>query len=170
MPDAASDRLHILRREGARLLPHRIAPQRPGSGPIQAVFHPLIPVLYTCNAGNSTVTAHRWDSALALPRFAQSIRTIPAAFAGGNRTIGITISADGRYLYAVNHGHDSIAVFAIQRGKGKLFLRAREMLPRPPPGPPVLDAAGTMMLLGNPHDTPLRLGVQPANGMLARLD
>ena len=163
--DEARDHLIILRRENTQWIPHRTIPQRPGSGPIQMLFHPSLPVVYACNAGNSTITAHHWDGAAGHLAFAQSLRLLPLKFTGANRTIGMVIAPSGRYLYAVNRGHDSIATAAIQRGKGKIFLRAREMLTEPPQAGPVLDATGTIMQLG----PTLCYAVQPANGTIARL-
>lgn len=169
--DEAADLLCVLRRAGpaAPFVPHRRVPQRPGSGPIQAVFHPVLPVVFSCNAGNSTMTAHHWNRATGALAYAQTLRALPSAFTGANRMIGIAISPDGRFLYAVHRGHDSIAVFAIQRGKGKMFLRAREVLPGAPPGPPVLNVAGTMMMLGDDGAEAMRFVVQPANGMVTRM-
>ncbi len=40
-----------------------------------------------------------------------TVPTLPADFTGKNTTAEIEISADGRFLYASNRGHDSIAVF-----------------------------------------------------------
>ena len=162
--DERGDRLLVFRSTGG--VKPRVVAQRPGSGPIQIVFHPTIPVVYTCNAGNSTITAHHWDGAAGALAYAQSLRAIPAAFTGANRILGIAISPDGRYLYAVHRGHNSLAVFAIQRGKGKMFLRAREVLSAAPPGPPVLNVAGTMMMLGDDGAEAMRFVVQPANGMV----
>lgn len=168
VPDEYSDRL-MVHQVGTAVEPRAI-PQRPGSGPIQIVFHPGIPVAYTCNAGNSTITAHHWNTRAGTLAYAQNLRAIPAAFTGANRILGIAISPDGRYLYAVHRGHDSIAVFAIQRGKGKMFLRAREFLSASPPGPPILNPAGTTMVLAGANGAgAMRFAVQPANGMLAPL-
>ncbi len=160
--DAAHDRLLIVRKDGTL---HCIIPQRSGAGPIQILFHPDLAIVYACNAASSTITAHHWDGIAGHLAFAQSLRLLPPKFTGANRTIGMVIAPSGRYLYAVNRGHDSIATAAIQRGKGKIFLRAREMLTEPPQAGPVLDATGTIMQLG----PTLCYAVQPANGTIARL-
>ena len=160
--DAAYDCLRILRKDGTR---HRIVPQCPGAGPSQVLFHPDLAIVYACNACNSTITAHHWDGTAGHLAFAQSLRLLPPKFRGVNRTIGIALSPSGRYLYAVNQGHNSIAIAAIQRGKGKLFLRAREMLPATPNAGPALNADGTIMQLG----PDISYAVQPANGTIARI-
>lgn len=168
--DEAADCLRILRRASpdAPFLPHRAVAQRPGSGPAQAVFHPLLPIVLVCNAGDSSVTAHRWDPAAGHLVFAQNRGVLPLHFSGANRAMGFVLSLDGRYLYVANRGHDSLVTVAVQRGKGKIFPRLREALAAPPSGPPVLDASGIALCV--PGAPPTRFAVQPLNGVLTRLD
>jgi 6-phosphogluconolactonase (cycloisomerase 2 family) len=39
------------------------------------------------------------------------VSTLPDGCSGANLTSGITVSADGRFVYTANRGHDSIAWF-----------------------------------------------------------
>ena len=50
----------------------------------------------------------------------QVLPTVPAEAKAKNTTAEIIISNDGRHLYVANRGHDSVAVFAIDRATGKL--------------------------------------------------
>ncbi len=43
----------------------------------------------------------------------QVISTLPDGYEGFNGTAAIRLSKDGKYLYASNRGHDSIAVYTI---------------------------------------------------------
>jgi 6-phosphogluconolactonase (cycloisomerase 2 family) len=43
----------------------------------------------------------------------QTISTLPAGFTGTSFASEILLSPDGRYLYAANRLHDTIAIFAI---------------------------------------------------------
>ena len=43
----------------------------------------------------------------------QTVSTLPPGFAGSNFCSAILVSADGRFVYAGNRLHDSIAVFSI---------------------------------------------------------
>jgi hypothetical protein len=43
----------------------------------------------------------------------QTISTLPPGFAGSNFSSEILVSADGRFVYAGNRLHDSIAIFSI---------------------------------------------------------
>lgn len=50
----------------------------------------------------------------------QVLPTVPEAAKARNTTAEIAIAPDGRHLYVANRGHDSIAVFAVDRAGGKL--------------------------------------------------
>jgi 6-phosphogluconolactonase len=50
----------------------------------------------------------------------QVLPTVPEDAKAKNTTAEIIISHDGHYLYVANRGHDSVAVFAIDRATGKL--------------------------------------------------
>ncbi len=82
-------------------------------GPRHFVFHPHADLLYSVNEDNSTVTAHRLDAERGTLAAVQTISTLPAGEWPGNTTAEIAISPDGRFLYASNRGHDSLAVFAV---------------------------------------------------------
>ncbi len=43
----------------------------------------------------------------------QVISTLPDDYSGFNGTAAIRLSKDGKFLYASNRGHDSIAVYSI---------------------------------------------------------
>jgi 6-phosphogluconolactonase len=49
-----------------------------------------------------------------------TVSTLPRDFAGGNSTSEIFVHPNGRFLYAPNRGHDSIAVLAIDASTGDL--------------------------------------------------
>jgi len=171
VPEPGSDSIRISQIDARtrRFIAHGTAGLRRGAGPIQLLFHPDLPVIYVANAGNSTIAACHWDAATGHAAFAQAIRTVPLSHSDTNTLMGIAIGPGGRYLYAANRGHDSIALFALQRGKGKMFLRMREMLPCAPSGPPVIEEMGTRMTLPA-SATALQFAVQPANGMLSRVE
>jgi 6-phosphogluconolactonase len=50
----------------------------------------------------------------------QTLPTVPADARAHNTTAELIIANDGRHLYVANRGHDSIAVFAVDRATGKL--------------------------------------------------
>jgi 6-phosphogluconolactonase len=54
----------------------------------------------------------------------QKILTLPKGFSGRNDAAEIALHPNGRFLYASNRGHDSIAIFAVDPGEGTLTLVA----------------------------------------------
>jgi len=93
----------------------------PGSGPRHFAFHPSGRYAYVINELASTVTAFRWDARQGALTEIQTISTLPAEFKGENYTAEVVVHPNGRFLYGSNRGHDSIAVFAIDK-QGKLAL------------------------------------------------
>ncbi len=85
----------------------------PGDGPRHCDFHPNGRWLYSIQEEGSTVVLFDYDGTTGRLSERQTISTLPQGFAGTNFCSGIMVSADGRYLYAGNRLHDSIAVFAI---------------------------------------------------------
>ncbi len=85
----------------------------PGDGPRHFCFHPTGRWLYSIQEEASTVVVFDYDSTTARLRERQTISTLPRGFAGSNFCSEILASADGRFLYAGNRLHDSIAIFSI---------------------------------------------------------
>lgn len=85
----------------------------PGDGPRHFDFHPNHRWLYSIQEEGSTVTLFDYDATSGSLVSRQTISTLPAGFAGSNFCSEILVSGDGRYLYAGNRLHDSVAVFDI---------------------------------------------------------
>ena len=61
---------------------------------------------------NSTIEVLIYDGVGEFERM-QTISTLPQDYDGFSGTAAIRLSKDGKYLYASNRGHDSIAVYTI---------------------------------------------------------
>ena len=85
----------------------------PGDGPRHFHFHPNGRWLYSIQEEGSTVVLFDYDSASGCLTTRQTISTLPPGFAGTNFCSEILVSADGRYVYAGNRLHDSIAIFSV---------------------------------------------------------
>lgn len=115
--DLGLDRIYVWRfddRRGALLPadpPHVSLP--PGDGPRHFHFHPNGRWLYSIQEEGSTVVLFDWDAASGRLEARQTISTLPEGFAGSNFCSGILVSSDGRYVYAGNRLHDSIAIFSV---------------------------------------------------------
>jgi 6-phosphogluconolactonase len=91
-----------------------------GAGPRHFAFHPSGKFAYVVSEMRSSVTAFSYDGGVGAFRPLQTISTLPKGFAGHNDDAEVEIDPTGRFLYASNRGHDSIAVFAVDADKGTL--------------------------------------------------
>ena len=85
----------------------------PGDGPRHFDFHPNGRWLYSIQEEGSTVVLFDYDATAGRLSARQTISTLPAGFAGSNFCSEILVSADGRFLYAGNRLHDSVAIFSV---------------------------------------------------------
>ncbi len=94
----------------------------PGDGPRHFHFHPNGRWLYSIQEEGSTVVLFDYDAVTGwlVPR--QTISTLPPGFAGSNFCSEILVSADGRFVYAGNRLHDSIAIFSVGPSGDLTFL------------------------------------------------
>jgi 6-phosphogluconolactonase len=93
---------------------------RPGAGPRHFAFHPSGRFGYVINELQSTVTAFEWDGNAGTLKEVQTISSLPADFSGESSGAEVQVHPSGKFLYASNRGHDSIAVFQIDESKGTL--------------------------------------------------
>ena len=93
---------------------------KPGAGPRHFAFHPSGPYAYGNNELQSTVTAYAYDGKRGALKELQTLSTLSKDFQGDNTTAEIEVHRSGKFVYVSNRGHDSIAVFAIDEGKGTL--------------------------------------------------
>ncbi len=83
----------------------------PGSGPRHFAFHPSGKFGYSLGELGSTVTV--MSHAGGKFETIESVSTLPEDFEGHSTTAEIAVHPSGRFVYASNRGHDSIAVFSI---------------------------------------------------------
>jgi 6-phosphogluconolactonase len=93
-----------------------------GDGPRHFALHPNGKFAYVIHEMGSTVSVFDYDATGGVLHPLQTISTIPKGFAGLNEDAEIEVHPSGKFLYASNRGHDSIAVFAIDPNKGTLTL------------------------------------------------
>ena len=92
----------------------------PGSGPRHLVFSADGKFAYVSNEMGQTVTAFAWDSRRGALSEVQTVSTLPAEFNGINTVAEVALAPGGKFLYASNRGHDSIAGFSVDPSSGKL--------------------------------------------------
>jgi 6-phosphogluconolactonase len=91
-----------------------------GSGPRHLAFHPNGKFAYVLGELDSTVTFLRYDD----ERFhiVESISTLPVDYRGENTGAAIQVAPSGKFLYTTNRGHNSLTIFSIQKGDGRIGL------------------------------------------------
>ena len=95
--------------------PDRVSPAEP-LGPRHFCFHPGKDIIYCSNEQGCRVTGYHLEPATGVLTAFQTLSTLPDGFAGRNSCSQIQITPNGKYLYAPNRGHDSIAGFAVDAG------------------------------------------------------
>jgi 6-phosphogluconolactonase len=121
----------------------------PGAGPRHVSFHPNGKFVYVIDELASTITAFSFDPSRGVLQSFQTVSTLPADFKATNDTAGIHVHPNGRFLFASNRGHDSIAVFSIDQNTGKLSLTAHYPTHGKTPRNFELDPEGTHLLVAN---------------------
>lgn len=91
-----------------------------GSGPRHFTFHPSKNIFYNVNELNSTVNVFDFNETNGTLTFIQNISTLPADYSGTNSCADIHTTPDGKYLYASNRGHNSIAAYSVNSTSGEL--------------------------------------------------
>ncbi|MGA7359981.1 MAG: lactonase family protein [Candidatus Sulfotelmatobacter sp.] len=120
-----------------------------GAGPRHFVLHPNGKFGYVINEMGSTVSAFTFDAAGGVLRPLQTISTLPKGFAGHNDAAEIQVHPSGKFLYASNRGHDSIAVFAIDPNQGTLTLVEHVLTKGQSPRNFAIDPTGTLIFAAN---------------------
>lgn len=169
VPDKGTDRVLSLRFEEGRLsVPPVEAVAREASGPRHIAFHPSALYAYCVNELDSTVTAYRYDAHTGSLNPLQIMSTLPSMFTGNSRAAEIMVSDDGRYVYASNRGHDSIAVFRVDAVTGMLtWMDAYESGGRTPRYMTFLPGGRFLYVLNEDSDSIVTMRVDAATGLLS---
>ena len=170
-PDLGMDKVMIYRLdlENGKLVANEPshAPTTPGAGPRHLVFHPDGRYVYVINELGSTVTAFSYDADRGSLRELQSISTLPEGFSGDSTTADIHVHPNGGFLYGSNRGHDSIAIFGIDRNTGELSPRGHQSTLGNTPRNFAIHPSGEFLLAGNQDsDSIVIFRIDPRTGSL----
>ena len=130
---------------------------KPGSGPRHLEFHPNARFAYIMTEFSSEVLALQYKSETGEFSLIQSIKTIPDDFAENNQGSAIHLSSDGRFVYAANRGHNSIAVFKVDEATGELTLIERVATEGDWPRDFMLDPSERYLIASNQNSSNLVL-------------
>lgn len=96
-----------------------------GDGPRHLVFHPSQQFVYIISELSNTITAATVNGETGAFTEFSRVSTLPEGHEADSYCADIHISQDGRFLYASNRGHNSIAIFAIAEN-GELSMVGTE--------------------------------------------
>jgi len=169
--DLGLDELLIYRFDAAKglLTPNEppFAKTEPGAGPRHLAFHPDGEHAYVVNEMASTVNTLSFDAKTGTMQSEQTVSTLPAGFSGHNDTAEIEVHPNGRFVYASNRGHDSIAVFAVDAKTGKLKLVEDVPTQGKTPRNFQIDPTGTRLFVANQESGSIvAFAINPKTGHL----
>lgn len=169
--DLGIDKLMIYRLNAGEgtLTPHQPAfvETARGAGPRHLAFHPNGRFVYLANELNCTIGVFRYDSSRGTLQSVQSISTLPGDFSGQNTAAEVQVHPSGRFLYASNRGHNSIAIFAIDPETGRLRSLGLESTRGKNPRHFALDPSGRYLLAANQDSgNVVVFRVDPQSGLL----
>lgn len=169
VPDKGLDRTFTFRFADGKLSPAAPAfvGAREGAGPRHVAFHPGGRFAYVINELDSTVTAYSYDAASGALIPMQVLSSLPDTFTGNSRASEIEVDASGRYVYASNRGHDSVAVFQVDTRTGHLrFLGADPSQGRTPRFFTATPDGRFLYVLNEDSDSIVAMRIDPASGRL----
>lgn len=113
--DLGADRVfgYRLELDDLELVPHSELALQPGTGPRHLVFAPDGRHAYLLGELEATVAALAYDAGAGTFAHIETYPLLPAGFGGERLSADVHVHPSGRFLYASNRGHDSIAIFAI---------------------------------------------------------
>ncbi len=137
VPNTGADTIHQFKWNAAQGIltynkPKKITTPK-GEGPRHFTFHPSLPVVYFINEIGSSVSVATLDQSKGTLKLVQNLPTLPPDFTTRNTTADIHITPNGKFLYATNRGHDSLAAYAVNPKTGRITFINRyptEKIPR----------------------------------------
>lgn len=121
----------------------------PGAGPRHFALAPNGKFAYVVSEMHSTVTAFSADLSKGTFHSLQTISALPKDFSGQNDDAEVHTHPSGKFVYASNRGHDSIAVFAVDPAKGTLTAVDYTPTQGKTPRSFEIDPTGTLLLAEN---------------------
>ncbi len=121
----------------------------PGTGPRHLAFHPNARFVYAISELESKVISFGYSSETGALHEKQTLTTLPDGFTGQNLGGEIQVHPSGKFVYASNRGHDSIAIYAVDGRSGELMPIRHEPTRGAGPRFFCIDSTGTFLLAAN---------------------
>ncbi|KAA6453876.1 lactonase family protein [Bacillus atrophaeus] len=123
--DLGTDKLYTYQLKDGELKEVSTHSFAPGAGPRHIAFHPKEKYAYIMTELSNEVIALEYDPTPGEFREIQVVSALPDDFTDNSQGSAIHVSKDGRFVYAANRGHDSIAVFKVNQYSGELAFVER---------------------------------------------
>ena len=175
VPDLGTDKLMIYEPDFAtgKLVPASpgFYSCAPGDGPRFLEFHPGGKWFYLINEIASSLSVIQYEAATGAMHLVQIVSTIPEGFdKEQNICADVHVTQDGRFVYASNRGHDSIAVFYVNPADGTLEWMGNVRCGGKTPRNFALSLSGEFLIVANQDtDNLLSFRIQP-DGCLVKVD
>lgn len=170
--DLGLDKIMIYRLNQAtgEIAPHDVpwVNVRPGAGPRHMTFDNAGRYLYTTNELDSTVSVYAWDGVKGTLKETQYMPMLPENFSDESTAADIHLSPSGKFLYASNRGHDSLAIYSVDAQSGLLTPKGHQSTHGQIPRNFAIDPTGTFLLVANQlsHNVVV-FRINPVTGMLS---
>lgn len=159
--------IYELDAQHGKLKPNKFAPTHPGAGPRHFDFHPGGKYAYVINEIDSTMTAYAYEAKKGKLTELHHLSTLPGDFTGRSSCADVHVHPNGKFVYGSNRGHDSIVIYKIDEGTGKLTLVGHESTQGKTPRNFGIDPTGKFLLAANQDtDNIVVFRVDPQTGKL----
>jgi 6-phosphogluconolactonase len=140
---------------------------KPGAGPRHMVFRPDGRYAYVANELNSTISVFAYEPGAGVLKNLQTVSTLPEYFDGANTAAEIDVHPSGKWLYVSNRGHNSVALFSIDRHTGTLTYVEEQGTGGSKPRHFGIEPSARHLAIGNQDsDTVLVCRIDAGNGRL----
>jgi len=162
--------VHALDTARGTLAPHSAAVLPAGAGPRHFAFHPAGRFGYAVNELGLTVTVLAYDPQAGTLTPVQTLPTLPPEVTdrAGFSTAEIAVHPTGRFVYASNRGHDSIAMYAADEPGNRLeFLGVEPIRGKTPRNFALAPGGRYLLAAGQASDSVTVFAIDQATGRLS---
>jgi len=121
----------------------------PGAGPRHLAFGPGGRHVYVLNEIASTLSLFDYHAETGHMHPVETLSTLPADYTPASTTAAVVVHPSGRFIYASNRGHDSIAAFGLEPLSGRLTPLGQTPTGGRAPRDFNIDPAGAFLLAAN---------------------
>ncbi|MCI8649620.1 MAG: lactonase family protein [Anaerotruncus sp.] len=141
-----------------------------GQGPRHCVFHPSGQFFYVVNEMGSSIDVYSYEEEQGAANRIQHITTLPEDFIGHSTCAAIKFHPNGKFLYASNRGHNSLATYQVGELDGLLTPIAYQPTGGETPRDFDLDPVGKFLIAANQDSNNLVVfSVEESSGHLTEV-